>query len=328
MFSRQQQNIFCVGTLILTMSACRDATMPEAPATSPAFANNSNRGSGPTPPKSLIVTGTTSYTVSLKWEPSTARSSFVYRVRVDRGSVYYVVPSTQTSFHWKDALYPGQNYTFWVYAVDAAGNQSANSNTVKVTTPADAQPPTAPAMSVSQVGHSYVVFNWSSTDASPKINYQVKQDGVVILKGFATGGFTESTSGTAISLQPSTTYTFTAIARDFVGNISPTSQPLVVTTRARDPNEVTPPTSPTNVSAYAIDGARELSVTWTQSTDNVDPQSVISYDIYLNGVRDDFQVGRGQSTVYGVAGENKLTVVAIDANGNRSAPASFTLFLQ
>jgi hypothetical protein len=326
MFSRHLRNIF-IATLILTTSACREATMPEEPATSPAFARNSNKGSGLTPPKSLIVTGVTSYTVSLDWEPSTAASIVEYRVRVDRGSVYYRVPSTQTSFHWKDALYPGQNYTFWVIAVDAAGNQSANSNTVSVSTPADVQPPTAPALSVAQLGHSYVVLNWPSTDESPKLAYQIKQNGVVILKGHALGGFNESTTGTAIFLQPSTTYTFTATARDLVGNLSQTSQ-LVATTKARDPNEVTPPSTPTNVSAYPIDGVRELWVTWTQSTDNVDPQAVIMYEIFLNGVLDDVQVGRDGSTVYGVVGENKLTVVAIDANGNRSAPSSFTLFLQ
>jgi hypothetical protein len=241
--------------------------------------------------------------------------------------VYHVVPSTQTSFQWKDALYPGQNYKFWVYAVDAAGNPSANSNTVSVTTPADNTPPTAPALSVAQLGHSYVVLNWPSTDASPKLAYQIKQDGVVILKGHAHGGFNESTSGTALFLQPLSTYTFTAIARDFVGNLSPTSQ-LVVTTKARDPNEVTPPSTPTNVSAYPIDGVSELLVSWSPSTDNVDPQSVIRYEIFLNGVLDDVQVGRTQSTVYGVSGENMLTVVAIDANGNRSGSASYTLFLQ
>jgi hypothetical protein len=327
MFLRPHRISFIAIPLMLTFSACRETTMPEVVDTDPAFANNGGKGNAITAPKNLTATSIGSYSVSLAWEPSTVKSgTFEYRVRVDRGSVYHVVPSTQTSFHWKDALYPNQNYTFWVYAVDAAGNKSANSNSVAVTTPADNKPPTAPALSVAQLGHSYVVLNWPATDESPKIAYQIKQDGVVILKGFAVGGFNESTSGTALFLQPTTTYTFTAVARDFVGNLSQTSQ-LVVTTSARDPNEVTPPTTPTNLSAYPIDGARELQVTWAQSTDNVDPQSVIRYEIFLNGVLDDVQVGRGQSTVYGLAGQNTLTVVAIDANGNRSGATSYTLFL-
>ena len=327
MFSRRHCIAFITSTLVLTMSACREATMPEV-TTEPAFANNGGKGrSAPTAPRNLTATSIGPYSVSLSWEPSTSNaSSFEYRVRNNQ-NFEYRVPSTQTSFNWKDALYPGVNYEFWVYAIDAAGNKSANSNILRVTTPADNQAPTAPALSASQVGHSYVTLNWSSTDQGGRINYQIRQNGVVILRGFAHNGFTESTSGTAIFLQPTTTYTFTAVARDFVGNLSQTSQ-LVVTTRARDPNEVTPPTTPTNLSAYPIDGARELSVTWTQSTDNVDPQAAITYEIFLNGVRDDVQVGRGQSTVYGVVGENKLTVVAIDANGNRSAPTSYTLFLQ
>jgi chitinase len=326
MLSRAHRIAFIASTLILTMSACREATMPEL-TTEPAFGRNSGKaGSAPTAPKNLTATAVGPYSVSLAWEPSSS-SVFEYRLRFNMGSYEYRVPGTQTSFNWTDALYPNINYEFWVYAIDAAGNKSANSNILRVTTPADNQAPTAPALSTSQVGHSYVTLNWSSTDQGGRINYQIRQDGVVILRGFALNGFTEATSGTAIFLQPSTTYTFTAVARDFVGNLSQTSQ-LVVTTRARDPNEVTPPTTPTNLSAYPIDGARELLVTWTQSTDNVDPQAAITYEIFLNGVRDDVQVGRGQSTVYGVPGENTLTVVAIDANGNRSAPASYTLFLQ
>jgi hypothetical protein len=326
MFSRVHRIAFIAGTLTLTMSACREATMPEV-TTDPAFGRNPGKGGSALPaPKNLTATAVGPYSVSLAWEPSTSSSSFEYRVRFNQGSYEYRVPSTQTSFDWKDALYPNINYEFWVYAIDAAGNKSANSNIVRVTTPADNQAPTAPLLSASQVGHSYVTLNWSSTDQGGRLFYQIRQDGVQILRGSYSGGFTEKTSGTAIFLQPSTTYTFTAVARDFVGNLSPTSQ-LVVTTTARDPNEVTPPTTPTNVSAYAIDGARELLVTWTQSTDNVDPQAAITYEIFLNGVRDDVQVGRGQSTVYGVPGENTLTVVAIDANGNRSAPSSYTLFL-
>jgi hypothetical protein len=327
MFSRAHRIAIIAGTLILTMSACREATMPEL-TTEPAFAKNSGKGGAAlAAPRNLIATAVGSYSVSLSWEPSTSSSTFEYRVRFNMGSYEYRVPSTQTSFNWTDALYPGINYEFWVYAIDAAGNKSANSNIVRVTTPADNQAPSAPVLSASQVGHSYVTLNWSSTDQGGRINYQIRQDGVVILRGYAHNGFTESTSGTAIFLQPATTYTFTAVARDFVGNLSPISQ-LVVTTTARDPNEVTPPTTPTNLSAYAIDGARELLVTWAQSTDNVDPQAAITYEIFLNGVRDDVQIGRGQSTVYGVPGENTLTVIAIDANGNRSGSASYTLFLQ
>jgi hypothetical protein len=326
MFTRAHRIAFIASTLILTMSACREATMPEL-TTEPAFAKNSGKGGSALPaPRNLTATSIGPYSVSLSWEPSTTSSSFEYRVRNNQ-NFEYRVPSTQTSFNWTDALYPNINYEFWVYAIDAAGNKSANSNIVKLTTPADNQAPTAPALSASQVGHSYVTLNWSSTDQGGRLNYQIRQDGVVILRGFAHNGFTEATSGTAIFLQPLTTYTFTAVARDFVGNLSQTSQ-LIVTTKARDPNEVTPPTTPTNLSAYPIDGARELLVTWTQSTDNVDPQAAITYEIFLNGVLDDVQVGRGQSTVYGVPGENNLTVVAIDANGNRSAPASNTLVLQ
>ena len=58
---------------------------------------------------------------------------------------------------------------------------------------------------------------------------------------------------------------------------------------------------------------------WTQSTDNVDPQSEILYDEYLNGVRRDWDAG-GWTIVYcNPAGEpNTVTLRAVDTGSNRS----------
>ena len=51
-------------------------------------------------------------------------------------------PQTQTSLTWTSNLTAGQTYSFYVYAIDAAGNKSKNSNTVTVTLPVDNPPPT------------------------------------------------------------------------------------------------------------------------------------------------------------------------------------------
>jgi hypothetical protein len=62
---------------------------------------------------------------------------------------------------------------------------------------------------------------------------------------------------------------------------------------------------------------------WTQSTDDSDPQSVIRYEVFVNGRLDHAVIGTGRTVVYGDGtGLNEFTVVAVDVAGNRSDPAS------
>src|SRR5512144_3053384 len=87
----------------------------------------------PTKPANLRVTSTTSYQVSLAWNPSTDDSgTFSYRVVVSNGATY-TVPQTQTTFTLFVA--PVGTYSFYVYAVDGSGNKSQRSNTVSATPP-------------------------------------------------------------------------------------------------------------------------------------------------------------------------------------------------
>ncbi len=64
---------------------------------------------------------------------------------------------------------------------------------------------------------------------------------------------------------------------------------------------------------------------WTQSTDNVDAQSEIRYDVYINAVLEPTAsvVGFGRTIFYVTAdGAYTFEVVAVDAAGNVSAPAT------
>jgi hypothetical protein len=85
-------------------------------------------------------------------------------------------------------------------------------------------------------------------------------------------------------------------------------------------NDVTPPSAPTNV--RIVDGfCPEFWVGWTQSTDDMDPQSLIEYEIYVNGVISPLPVGGGidRDFVYATAsGHNTFTVKAVDRAGNTS----------
>jgi hypothetical protein len=65
-----------------------------------------------------------------------------------------------------------------------------------------------------------------------------------------------------------------------------------------------------------------MTVSWAQSTDDVDPQGALRYEVYVNGQLADVVFGKGTSISYGFPGHNVVEVFAIDAAGNRSEPAT------
>ena len=75
------------------------------------------------------------------------------------------------------------------------------------------------------------------------------------------------------------------------------------------------------------DGSRELLVTWTASNDNVSEQSMIRYDVFVNGVLTDGTAGTPRSDLYGVAGNNVITVIAVDEAGNKSTAGTVTIVI-
>ena len=324
---RQSLSGALAGSILFVATACRDATEPTSIALpdSPSL----GRGKTPTPTGSLNLrsTGNTSWSVSLAWDPRTGTAS--YRVR-DNWGREISVPGTQTSVTWKYPHPPLQNgatYSFQVYAVDASGNKSAGSNTVTVSLPLDHTPPTVPAFTVTSVGTRHIGLAWSSTDDSPFISYQVYKDGVKVHTGWIS-----ETSRTFTLLQPGTTYLFTAQAKDrFVndpgGNLSALSPSFSYSTKVDDGSDKTPPTQPSPVQAFGY-GDLEMQVWWTASTDNVTPQNVIVYQIYVNGVHENTAIGKNMTpSAYGVPGENTVTVIAIDEAGNRSLAGTTTIVL-
>lgn len=186
--------------------------------------------------------------------------------------------------------------------------------------PADVTPPTTPALSATDVGSRHVSLAWSSTDdRTYNITYSITVNGTP-----DPDGSTYNTSRSYYVLQPSTGYTFTVRARDNAGNVSAPGT-LTVTTRALDPNDRQPPSAPTNVGANDFASGTEFLATWTASTDNVDSQAALRYDVFVNGELSDVVFGKTQSINYGVNGNNTVSVIAIDANGNRSEAGTTTI---
>lgn len=273
----------------------------------------------PTTPTNLQVTGTTPYSVSLAWNPSTDNSGkFSYRICCAYSNSATVSPPA-TTFTFTAGVEANRPFSFRISAVDAAGNSSGYSNSVSGTTPRDTTPPTKPVVSVTDVGPTHVSLAWSSTEDGPHVWFTVYQDGNPVMNG------TAATSGTIPLLEPETTYTFTVRAKDFAMHLSPFSDPVTVTTEARDTSDTTPPTTPANLTDNGVNFGEEIWLFWEQSSDDVTPQSLIAYQVYANGVLDHTVVGRDSTVLYGTAGiVNTFQVIAVDESGNKSSPATWT----
>jgi chitodextrinase len=287
-------------------------------AASPVLAAKDRRA--PTTPTNLQVTGMTAYSVSLTWNPSTDNSGSVTYIICCANVSSETFPGPTSSHVYRAGLEAGRSFSLRIVARDAAGNYSGYSNTVTFTLPRDTTPPTKPNVSVTDVGPTQVSLAWSSVEDGPNVWFNVYMNGSPVRQGV------RDTSGTFGPLQPETAYTFTVQARDFGGNVSPMSDPVNVTTEASDTSDTTPPTTPGNLRDNGMsfeDG--ETWLRWDPSTDNVDPQSVIRYDVYVNGVFDHSLLGVDRTVVYGNPGVfNTYQVIAVDSAGNQSAPATLT----
>jgi len=287
--------------------------------TSPALAARDRKP--PTKPTNLRVTSLTAHNVTLAWNPSTDDSgTFSYRVFVSYGSTY-TVPQTQTTFSL--GLVPNNTYSFYVYAVDGAGNISQRSNTLTVTMPSDTTPPSPPVVSLAGVNPTEASLQWTaSIDDGRHVLYQV------FVNGSPYGEETWSLAAVVHGLTPETTYEITVQARDLYGqNVSAPSNLLTVTTSAVSATDTEPPSSPGCCGGGDV-GGLELNIFWGQSFDNQTAQASIAYEIYLNGVLDHTTTGDRAVLYTTQFGENTITLIAVDGAGNRSEPSTVTFLVQ
>jgi hypothetical protein len=94
--------------------------------------------------------------------------------------------------------------------------------------------------------------------------------------------------------------------------------------------DTTPPTAPFIGYASGLQwfGPCQVTVGLSRSTDDVTPQSALTYEVFADGVYLGTLIDRGtDSGVWGTlklhhAGSNTITAKAVDAAGNRSAPSN------
>lgn len=181
----------------------------------------------PSAPTNLAASGTTETTTNLSWTASTDNVG-VTGYDVYQGTTLKATVTT-TSYN-VTGLTAATAYTFSVKAKDAAGNVSAASNTVNVTTLApvtDTTAPTAPtSLTASGTTQTTTNLSWTaSTDNVGVTGYDVYQG--TTLKATVT-----TTSYNVTGLTAATAYTFSVKAKDAAGNVSAASNTVNVTTLA------------------------------------------------------------------------------------------------
>jgi hypothetical protein len=217
-------------------------------------------------------------------------------------------------------LWPGTTFNWSVVVVTSTGKRSAPSNTVSYTTPPDTTPPTAPVLSTTGLWPTRAGLSWtSSADASTQVFYTLLADG----SPYASGEVALRQL-TIYDLQPGTTHTYTVVARDWFGN---TSESNTITATTPEKTDVSPPSAPANLRLSSESSVPEIWLDWDPSTDDTDPQSLILYELYLNGVRDHVVIGGADTITYCVGnGPNAITVRAVDTSGNASGFSNEIVF--
>jgi chitinase len=188
----------------------------------------------PSTPSSLRSTGSTSSSVSLSWGASTDNVGVTgYEVFV--GSSGTAAATASGTSATVSGLSANTTYTFTVKARDAAGNRSAASSAVSVTTPPsinDTQAPSTPSsLRSTGVTSNSVSLAWNaSTDNVGVTGYEVFVGSSTSAAATASG-----TSATVSGLAANTSYTFTVKARDAAGNRSGASASISAKTSASVP---------------------------------------------------------------------------------------------
>lgn len=174
----------------------------------------------PSAPSSLTSTSVASTSVSLSWNASSDNVG-VTGYKIYKGSSLAGTVSGSATSYTVTGLTASTAYTFTVKAVDAAGNESAASNSLSVTTAAppaaDTTAPTAPGgLHVMSTTASSIELMWTaSTDNVGVTGYKVYNGSTLVATASGT-----ATSYTVTGLAASTSYTFTVYAVDAAGNQS------------------------------------------------------------------------------------------------------------
>lgn len=263
----------------------------------------------PSIPENIQVIGLTENSASIKWSAATDNIKVTeYRIYINDE----FDGATDGTSYEITGLSPGTEYLIKVTAIDATGNESEQSDPIKVTTKSeDNEPPSIPQdVSVTGLTESSISLTWGeSSDDVAVSGYNIfvdkKKKGTSINNNYLASG-----------LSPDTKYEIAVSAFDTKGNESAQSDAIQV--RTEDPDE-SAPTAPTKLSAETVTET-SIYLVWNASSDNV---SVAGYHITANGLRRGTSLTNSyQLTQLNPGIEYIISVSAYDASGNLSTPSN------
>lgn len=178
----------------------------------------------PTTPANLSSPSHTSATVNLSWTASTDNTG-VAGYNIYNGGTYVGATTTPSSTSYTViGLTPNTTYSFTVRAKDGAGNLSAASNALSVTTASPPAPPTNLALTSSTL--TSLTLSWSPpSNLSGVVGYN-------LYVGSKQVAATSGTTYTLTNLLPNRTYSVTVRSFDAAGSTSAASNTLAATTAA------------------------------------------------------------------------------------------------
>lgn len=171
----------------------------------------------PTTPANFTVTGVAGVSIGFSWAASTDNVAvYAYDLYQDGTKV----GSTATATYTVSGLASATTYAFKILARDEAGNQSAFSNEIQVTTNDITVPSTPQNVTFTGSTGSTVTLSWmASSDNVSVAGYNVYQDGAQLNTSLVV-----ATTYTAPVPVVNSDYTVKAV--DAAGNISPASTPV------------------------------------------------------------------------------------------------------
>lgn len=275
----------------------------------------------PVSPSGVTAQANSAASIALAWTPATDQpspgGSGVVSYNVYRnGATAPTYTVTDGTSYTDSSVEAGTTYTYTITALDAAGNESAPSNVVSVSTasPSCSGTPTTPGgLGVVDTTMTGTSLQWQASAASEGCElegYKVYRDGTLV-------GTVQGTEFTDSGLVPNTVYAYVVRAFDASAHTSAPSQPVSATTAA----DTSAPSAPGSVTAQEVSAGR-ITLAWSASTDNI---GIASYKLYRNGSAvttlgtsavsySDTSVSGGQDYSYEVS--------AVDAAGNESAKSA------
>ncbi|MET8939702.1 fibronectin type III domain-containing protein [Streptomyces rubiginosohelvolus] len=234
----------------------------------------------PGTPENVTAQASSSTSVHVMWKAAPDDEK-VAGYEVYRGkSKVKSVPVTKTMID-VDGLTASTDYTFSVRAKDTAGNLSAPSKAVPVTTqatpPKDDEPPTTPAKLTGRAdGSRGATLTWGAAkDDVGVTSYDIYQEDSRIHSVPAS-----ETTAKLTGLRPGTVYTFTVRARDASDKSSADSNTLDLTTASAPGAPAS--TAPTGLRTEVAKAGDlfTLDLSWDQPDTG---GTIPAYELYMNG---------------------------------------------